>query len=306
MLLAAPFCQQAATMSAYKFTQRAVASPDAPQKPLVRKRARSGGANWVKVTTFWCITPKVEKSLKKCENAPCWHGTDVSERYLLCRGLCPYHHPGGGEPITIMNCPCIFNEFCQILREHVLPKAMLFDFEQVVVETHPPVVVTQLVRVRYPSPAGIQVCFRVQASHRAQEGCASPGQNRCLLWGGRVAHLPCPRKITNSLRHGKMPQITCICSISEENRADGFQVALRTLRLESRAMNGDCKPHRSAPKCPPTVLHPPAWATETAFQPPVAAGEVGVFNFRGGGGGGGRYSPPKLGRGRGGSGNGLN
>ena len=50
MLLAASFCQQAATMSAYKFTQRAVASPDAPQKPLVRKRARSGGANWVKVT----------------------------------------------------------------------------------------------------------------------------------------------------------------------------------------------------------------------------------------------------------------
>ena len=48
MLLATSFCQQAATMSAYKFTQRAVASPDAPQKPLVRKRARSGGADWVK------------------------------------------------------------------------------------------------------------------------------------------------------------------------------------------------------------------------------------------------------------------
>ena len=43
MLLAASFCQQAATMSSYKFTPRAVASPDAPQKPLVRKRARSGG-----------------------------------------------------------------------------------------------------------------------------------------------------------------------------------------------------------------------------------------------------------------------
>ena len=50
VLLATPFCQLAATMSAYKFTHRAVASPDAPQKPLVRKRARSGGANWVKVT----------------------------------------------------------------------------------------------------------------------------------------------------------------------------------------------------------------------------------------------------------------
>ena len=37
-------------MSVYKFTQRAVASPDAPQKPLVRKRARSGGAEWVRVT----------------------------------------------------------------------------------------------------------------------------------------------------------------------------------------------------------------------------------------------------------------
>ena len=34
-----------------------------------------------KVTTFWCIRPKVEKSLKKCENAPCWQGTDVPERY---------------------------------------------------------------------------------------------------------------------------------------------------------------------------------------------------------------------------------
>ena len=36
-------------MSAYKFTPRAVAS-DAPRKPLVRKRARSGGVNWVQVS----------------------------------------------------------------------------------------------------------------------------------------------------------------------------------------------------------------------------------------------------------------
>ena len=50
VLLAASFCQQAATMSSYKFTPHAVASPDAPQKPLVRKRARSGGASWVRVT----------------------------------------------------------------------------------------------------------------------------------------------------------------------------------------------------------------------------------------------------------------
>ena len=34
-----------------------------------------------KVTTFWCIRPKVEKSLKKCENAPCWQETNVPERY---------------------------------------------------------------------------------------------------------------------------------------------------------------------------------------------------------------------------------
>ena len=46
-------------MSAYKFTQRAVASPDAPQKPLVRKRARSGGAEWV------CVTRRPAKQAKK-------------------------------------------------------------------------------------------------------------------------------------------------------------------------------------------------------------------------------------------------
>ena len=50
MLLAASFRQQAVSISSYKFTPRAVASPDAPQKPLVRKRARSGDANWVQVT----------------------------------------------------------------------------------------------------------------------------------------------------------------------------------------------------------------------------------------------------------------
>ena len=36
-------------MSTYKFTPQAVASPHAPQKPLVRKRAHSGGAQWVRV-----------------------------------------------------------------------------------------------------------------------------------------------------------------------------------------------------------------------------------------------------------------
>ena len=44
------FVNRAATMSAYKFTPRAVASPHAPQKLLVCKRARSSGANWVQVT----------------------------------------------------------------------------------------------------------------------------------------------------------------------------------------------------------------------------------------------------------------
>ena len=37
-------------MSSYKFTPRAIASPDAPQRPLTRKRARFGGAEWVQVT----------------------------------------------------------------------------------------------------------------------------------------------------------------------------------------------------------------------------------------------------------------
>ena len=50
VLPAASFCQQAATMSVYKSRQCAVPSPDAPHKPLVRKRARSGGAEWVRVT----------------------------------------------------------------------------------------------------------------------------------------------------------------------------------------------------------------------------------------------------------------
>ena len=34
-----------------------------------------------KGTTFWCIRPKVEKNLKKCEFAPCWHVLNVPERY---------------------------------------------------------------------------------------------------------------------------------------------------------------------------------------------------------------------------------
>ena len=38
-------CQQAATMSAYKFTPRAVASPDAPQKGLPQADYRFSDAN---------------------------------------------------------------------------------------------------------------------------------------------------------------------------------------------------------------------------------------------------------------------
>ena len=36
-----------------------------------------------KVTTFWCIRPKVEKTPKKCEFAPCWQEINVPERYVL-------------------------------------------------------------------------------------------------------------------------------------------------------------------------------------------------------------------------------
>ena len=36
-------------MVEYNFSQRAVAAPDAPQKPLVRKRSTSGNYHWVQV-----------------------------------------------------------------------------------------------------------------------------------------------------------------------------------------------------------------------------------------------------------------
>ena len=41
-----------------------------------------------KVATFWCIRPKVEKGLKKCEFAPCWQETDVPERYVCSTAKC--------------------------------------------------------------------------------------------------------------------------------------------------------------------------------------------------------------------------
>ena len=59
------------------------------------------------VTTFWCIGPKVEKSLKKCENAPCWQEPNVPERYgLLVRGNCgvPQGTPNGGPGYTPTIC----------------------------------------------------------------------------------------------------------------------------------------------------------------------------------------------------------
>ena len=81
MLLATSFCQQAATMSAYKFTQSAVASPDAPQKPLVHKRARSGGANWVKVTRDPARQAKKRRAASSQQPA-CSHG----EHQILSTG----------------------------------------------------------------------------------------------------------------------------------------------------------------------------------------------------------------------------
>ena len=73
VLLAACFCQQAATMSAYKFTPRAVASPDAPQKPLVRKRARSGGVNWVPVTGRKCTSKAKKPRAAGSQQPVCTH-----------------------------------------------------------------------------------------------------------------------------------------------------------------------------------------------------------------------------------------
>ena len=60
-------------MSLYKFTPRAVASPDAPQKPLTRKRARSGGVKWVQVSRD---EPgrKAKKPRTSCSQSPaCSH-----------------------------------------------------------------------------------------------------------------------------------------------------------------------------------------------------------------------------------------
>ena len=79
MLLAACCCQQAVTMSGYKFTPRAVASPDAPQKPLVRKRARSGGAGWVQIgLTIQLVMLNKQQFVRKLRILTRNHFWDVS------------------------------------------------------------------------------------------------------------------------------------------------------------------------------------------------------------------------------------
>ena len=79
----ASFCQHAATMSSYKFTPRAVASPHAPQKPLVRKRARSGGAEWVRVTRH--AAKQAEKPHASWFTATCMRPQGTPDS-LRCKG----------------------------------------------------------------------------------------------------------------------------------------------------------------------------------------------------------------------------
>ena len=73
VLLSAYFCQAATISTAYKFTPRAVASPDAPQKPLVRKRARFGGVNWVPVTRQKCPSKAKKPWLAGSQQPACAH-----------------------------------------------------------------------------------------------------------------------------------------------------------------------------------------------------------------------------------------
>ena len=60
-------------MSSYKFTQRAVASPDAPQQPLVRKRARFGPANWVQVSRMVAPSPAKKPRTGGSQQPACDH-----------------------------------------------------------------------------------------------------------------------------------------------------------------------------------------------------------------------------------------
>ena len=68
-----------------------------------------------KVTTFWCITPKVEKSLKKCENAPCWHEPDVPERYIY---------------IYIYIYMCVYIYICKVLARRAPDTIVLCQISQ--------------------------------------------------------------------------------------------------------------------------------------------------------------------------------
>ena len=113
MFLAFSFCQQAATMSAYKFTPRVVASPDAPQKPLVRKRARSVGVRWVQVHepgsqakkapynrfTATCMHPPREPDFDHqfrfgiSGGSLCSAPSHASSKFQLCAQKCDHLNP---------------------------------------------------------------------------------------------------------------------------------------------------------------------------------------------------------------------
>ena len=55
-------------------------------------------------TKFWCIGQRIEKSLKNCEFAPCWHLTDVPERYALdlLRVIFPVPYPPPPNTTTLL------------------------------------------------------------------------------------------------------------------------------------------------------------------------------------------------------------
>ena len=60
-------------MFLYKFSPRAVASPDAPQKPLVRKRARSGGEKWVQISRMATPSPAKRPRTGGSQQRACDH-----------------------------------------------------------------------------------------------------------------------------------------------------------------------------------------------------------------------------------------
>ena len=62
-----------------KFTPHVVASPNAPQKPLVRKRARSRGANWVQVSRIVAPSPAKKPRTRGSQQPTCTH----TEHHIL-------------------------------------------------------------------------------------------------------------------------------------------------------------------------------------------------------------------------------